>query len=335
MHRAPRVGVPGGILAAILLLLSACAELPMPVAEEQATAAAGYGRAFGRVEYLEEGKAATWTTWGGDALTVFVRNAGSGEMHYKSLVSDGVFYWPLVAGDYELLGYQVLRRSVRRTELTGRLMATFTVPKFGQAVYIGDLRIETRGNASRFRVEDRYDDARKRIESKPGNFDVLKGLMRLEGRTGSYRQVVQICDARWGVPCDKTYQGVVPTRPAGTAEGFPDADSLAPLLEWKPSSRPDVSYDVVVHESLTFKYAGIGNVRRMRGRVVAYGEALREPRFVPDVPLAPGKRYEWSVRVREGDTVSSWSATSYSYFAVVAAGSGSGQGFGFVTPGGR
>jgi hypothetical protein len=36
--------------------------------------------------------------------------------------------------------------------------------------------------------------------------------------------------------------------------------------------------------------------------------------------------------LRDGDTVSSWSATSYFVFAIVAWASGSGQGFGFATP---
>jgi len=126
---------------------------------------------------------------------------------------------------------------------------------------------------------------------------------------------------------------VEPLKPAGTAQGFPVTENLTPPLEWKPSSRPGVAYDVAIFESLTFKYGAAGNVPRMRGALVAYAEGLREPRYSPLAPLQPAKKYEWTVRLRDGDTVSSWSATSYFVFAIVAAASGSGQGFGFATPG--
>jgi hypothetical protein len=40
--------------------LAGCAQ--QPVEEAAATTEAGYGRAFGRVEFVEEGKEAVWTS---------------------------------------------------------------------------------------------------------------------------------------------------------------------------------------------------------------------------------------------------------------------------------
>jgi hypothetical protein len=105
-----------------------------------------------------------------------------------------------------------------------------------------------------------------------------------------------------------------------------------PVLEWKPSTKPGVTYDVVIFESLSFMYGVARSVDRMYGARVAYAEALHEPRFRPQAPLEPGKKYQWTVRMRDGETVSSWSATSRSIFLVVAGSRGSGRAFGFETP---
>ena len=50
------------------------------------------------------------------------------------------------------------------------------------------------------------------------------------------------------------------------------------------------------------------SVRDLPGALVAYAEGLREPRWSPP-SLQPGRLYQWTVRLRDGDTVSSWSTT--------------------------
>lgn len=319
------------------LLLAACADMPTrPVDEKVATTAAGYGRAFGRVDYLENGKEIVWSSsaLGFDLLTLFVQSVRTGEMQYMQIEGDGHFYWPLAAGEYVIVGYQYTRQRVTSSRLTGRLVTTFSVPQPGQAVYIGNLRVEADTRRYGFDVVDQYAETLKRVDARIAaeKFEAVKGLMRLEGQTGSHKRVTEICDKAWGLTCDRTYQGVEAVRPSGTELGFPVTQDLTPLLEWKPSGRPEVSYDVAIYESFTFRYGATGVVPRMRGALVAYSEGLREPRYVPATPLLPGKRYEWTVRLRDGDTVSSWSATSYFVFVIVAGASGSGQGFGFTTP---
>jgi len=130
---AKGIGAMLGLLVAAVLL-SACGDMPIrPVDEKVATIAAGYGRAFGRIDYLENGKEKTWSgsVFGADLLTLFVRSLRSGEMQYMQIEGDGSFYWPLRAGDYEIVGYQVTRQLVTSARHTGRLVTTFSVSRPG------------------------------------------------------------------------------------------------------------------------------------------------------------------------------------------------------------
>jgi hypothetical protein len=323
-----------GLAAAALL--SACGDTPSrPAPEDLATVQAGYGRAFGTIEYVEDGKKRTWAnTAPGWDLALFVRSARTGEMQLMEIERDGDFLWPLKPDDYEIVAYQkALPANTGNRQLTGRLMITFSVLQAGTAVYIGKLRIRADRNRYSFGIADEYDEALKRAQERlvAGNFHPAKALMRPESQTGNYNQVIGICGG-WGIVCSKEFQGVEPLSPEGTAQGFPVAASLTPLLSWKPSSRPEVAYDVAIYESLSIDFTGLNRTNRLRGPLVAYAEGLREPRFTPTTGLKPDRNYVWSVRLRDGDTVSSWSSTSYSLFLVIAATSGSGQAFGFSTP---
>jgi hypothetical protein len=301
------------------LWLLGCAE--QPVREASGPTEAGYGEAFGRIEYREDGKETAWDTSGflGDSLMLFVRAVGTEEVQKVPLQGDGTFYWRLRPGEYVIVGFRIVRRGWgHNPRRTARLMTTFSVPHAGQAFYIGDLRIVTQKNRSRFDVVDRWEGS-----AKPG---AAKALMRLELPPGRFTRVTGICSPSWGLECDRTYQGVRPVLPEGTAWNFAPTKSLTPRLEWQPSSRRDIAYDVAIYESVAFE-----GIKGLRGTLVAYAEGLREPKYSP-APLEHWRQYEWTVRLRDGDTVSSWSATSYNFFAVVVWGSGSGQYFGFETP---
>jgi hypothetical protein len=316
---------------AAALVLAACASAPPPAAE--ATAAAGYGRAFGRVLYLQDGKPVEWGTSGlTNSLTLFVRPAAGGEMQYMAIAGNGEFSWPLHPGEYVIVGYQAVYRAVVTNTHTGRLWTLFSVPAAGRAAYIGDLRIESARGGYRFVLIDDFADGLQKQQSALAGFQPVKQLMRLEAEPRTYKRVAGICnEAIWGIKCDQNIRGVEPVAPEGAAQGFPVVGSLAPALEWKAAPKPGTTYDVVVYESLSFMFGMTGSVRGLRGERVAYAEGLREPRFAPP-NLKPGTKYEWSVRLREGDSVSTWSTTNYSLFLVVAARSASGQGFGFATP---
>lgn len=317
-----------------VLLLAACGATG-PVDEKSATVEAGFGRAFGSIEILDNGKPATWGSIPlvSDRLTLFVRPAGGGEMQYMDIPEGGGFFWPLRPGEYVVVGGQLVRATAGRSIRSLRLMTSFSVPRPGAAVYIGDLVVESRGGASRLQVLDRYDAAAQRVREAlaAAKLEPAKALMRLEPEPGNPRRITPVCGGSWGVTCDSEYQGVRPLQPEPTVTGHMAVDTLTPTFEWQPSRRAGVTYDIAIYESLQFIYSLNGAVERMRGERVVYAEGLREPRYVPP-PLAPGKRYQWSVRVRDGDTVSTWSTGSYSLFLVVAGRRASGQYFGFETP---
>jgi hypothetical protein len=310
----------------VVALLAGCADMPQRHVPE-ASAAAAAGRAAGRIHYLEDGKEFAWSTsWlSTETLTLFVRDAARGSMQFMEIEGDGRFLWTLAPGEYDILGYQVVRRRAGTSRSTGRVMARFTVPQAGRTAYIGDLRIEAGPRGLRLSVAEGA--------GASGEPEVANALMRLEGDDlGGARRVLGICTPAWGLACDRTTRGVVPVEPVGTADSFPVTEDRRPLLKWTPSSRTDVTYDVAVYESLSFMYGANGNVSRMRGARVAYAEGLAAAQFRLAEPLPPGRKFEWTVRLRAGDTVSSWSTTSYARFLIVAAASGQGQSFGFETP---
>ena len=159
----------------------------------------------------------------------------------------------------------------------------------------------------------------------------LKRLTQPEQQLGSYQHVVGICAQEWGIECGRTYQGVEPLQPEGTASAFPQVASLTPTFAWKPSSKTDVSYDFVIYETVSLVESDMFN-GRIPGKTVFYVGDVKEPKFALQTPLETGKKYNWSVRLRRGDTVSSWSRCGYFAFIIVAFISESGKWFGFSTP---
>lgn len=330
----------GGLALVAALAVGGCENMPSrPAPESEATVQSGYGRAFGRIAYVENGTEVAWgaTFTTNNQLTLFVRSNSSGEMQSLDLEGAGNFVWPLKPGDYTILGYRTSQSgSPGRRTTTVRLMAAFSVPRAGQAVYLGELHIATGGGRYGVRVLDNYSEGGlSRFQARPdaSKFEAVKGLAVLEPPPGKYKFVSRICSGTWGIECTTDFQGVEPVSPAGTAQGFPMVESLHPLLAWKPSNRAGVIYDVAVYEShLTFPMPGLSaHAHRIRGAIVAYAEGLAEPRYSPP-GLAPDRNYEWSVRLREGDEVSGWSTASHFTFVIVAASRGAGQYFGFATP---
>src|SRR5687767_9630361 len=330
----PTIAFVRALCALLALLLSACGAVA-PVEEKTATAEAGYGRVFGQLRYAENGKEVKWGSVfpSTDSLTLFVRSARTGQMHYLDVPADGNFFWPPERGDYTIVGFQLARRRAGTFTNAARVMPRVSVPQAGQAVYIGDLVIESRAGAGRVQVLDGYEAALQRVGERitAAKLAPIKALMVLEAASGRVGRMTGICSAYWAIECDSNYQGVRPVQPEGTERTYVRVKDLMPLLEWKPSGRPGTTYDVAIYESLDFTYGLWGSVQGLRAARVAYAEGLTEPRYAPP-SLERGRRYQWSVRLRDGDTVSSWSTTSYSFFAVIAARRASGQYFGFETP---
>lgn len=311
--------------------LAGCAGMPAgPVAEEQATTAAGYGRVFGRIVYVEDGKEKTWSTgtFALEVLPVYVRNLATGQMQRMEIKGDGSFLWPLPAGEHVLVSYH-LTGPLR----SGRLWTRFAIPAPGQAVYIGELRIELNRGRFALSVADHYDAALEKVRPQlaASANAPLRQLMQLEAPVGRFERLAGACAEMWGVPCENKILGVEPVAPAGATQGYPAVASLTPLLEWKPAGKPGIHYDVAVYESLTLTL-DVPGAPRARGALLEYAEDLAEPRYQLTKPLPPGRKYDWSVRMRQGSTVSNWSTASYFAFFVVGWASGTGLWFGLATP---
>ena len=326
------------LAVASVALLASCSGQP-PVSEEEGTVAAGYGRVFGRVQYsfngepMELGFAKLGLAR--HDVTLLLRAAGSDELQYMRPEADGTFSWPLKPGSYYLIGVSAFHSDGGfREGITRRYMAPITVAAPGTALYVGDIVVRASRGRYGIEVVDDYDATLKRMQPllASGKFQPAKALLQPEPPAGSFNSVRPVCAAFWQLTCSDTNQGVELVGPVGTGPFPATTESLTPLLEWKPSPRKDVSYDVVIYESLSFDNTLTGeSVRQMLGPRVAYAEGVADSKFVP-AALAPGKKYAWSVRLRSGDTVSTWSTTAFSMNLIIAASSRSGQLFTFQTP---
>jgi hypothetical protein len=288
------------------------------------TSVAATGHAFGRLRYFYAGKEIEFGFL--NRLLLFVRSQRTGEIQQKAFTGGhGNFNWSLPPGEYVIVGYNFLNQ-------TGRLWLTFSVPDPGEAAYIGDLHIVSRDSRYGWQILDAHADAEKEFgaEFTKGATRTKVALMEAEERLGTYRRMTSVCAAaEWGIECDVSNQGVKPVSPVQGAPGFPTVDSLTPRLAWSPVDRKDVTYDLAVYESIKAPLLGLSH---MRGALVHYSEALPQPFYQFEKPLARHAQYEWSVRLRSGDTVSSWSTTGYFVFFVVGTASGAGNWFGFATP---
>jgi hypothetical protein len=290
-----------------------------------ATSVATTGQVFGRLRLYQKGKEVEFSHFT-NRLQLFVRSQQSGEIQRKDFTGKGGnFQWTLPSGDYVIVGYFFQNQ-------TGRLWLTFSVPDTGEAAYIGDLHIFVLDGRYGWQILDASPDAAK--DSRGGS--AIEGekttvaLMKAEERLGRYRRMTSVCAvAEWGIECDRTNQGVKPLSPAQTTSGFPIVDSLTPRLAWSPVDREGVTYDLAVYESIGAPILGL---KHIRGTLLLYVEALPQPFYQFDTPLARGKRFEWSVRLRREDVVSTWSTTGYFVFFIIGAASGSGNWFEFSTP---
>jgi len=314
----------------VVLLLWGCAT--SPTMKDVVEIAPDTRIVFGNAEVWTDGEQETWgAKWTGHNnfyLAILPPNTNEA-ISYK-LDKDGIFYWALEPGDYSIPGYHWQNLQMTRT---GQIGAEFTVPETGGDVYLGTLMFK--GNAF-FVVpsfEDRFDQVTPLYDAKfPSRKGTsIKQLMEPPQPIGSFTAVRGQCHDAWEIECDKRFDGVTPISPDVSQSGFPEATSLTPEFRWKASPRNDVSYDLIVYEAATYAISGALIPSYMRGRIAAYEEGLAEPHWQPAVPFKPDTRYIWSVRLRDGDTVSSWSTQGHSTFLLVYASSGSGQWFQFKT----
>lgn len=319
------------LLTASSLLLLGCAT--SPTINDVAEIKENTQIVFGSVEVYNNGKQETWgikfTGHNYFFLTILPSNTNEA-ITYK-LDKDGVFFWALPAGEYTLLGYYWEDHNEQRT---GYIGAKFSVPETGPDVYLGTIKFQGINAFLVSQFLDKYDEIVKLYDtsfpSRKGT--AVKQLLEPPQPVGNVSLYRDVCHDDWKIGCKKTFRGVTPISPEVTQLGFPKVKNLTPEFRWEPSAKQDISYDFILYEAAIFAVSGAVASLYMRGRVVAYAEDLKEPYWQPEGQLKPDTRYLWSVRLRDGNTVSEWSTHSHFMFLIVAMTAGYGQWFQFQTP---
>lgn len=319
-----------GVLATTLFFVGCSVA---PTIRDADVAAADTHIVFGSVEVLgAKGKVQDWGAgWTGhNAFHLTILPSHSNEAFTYKLDDDGMFYWALEPGDYTLLGYHWNKKGTVRT---GRFGAEFSVPETGADTYIGSIVLQNVRFGLASAIEDRFDTVTPLYDAKFPNRkgSSIKQVVAMPGMLGNFESYRNECHEDWGVECGDRFKGVTPLSPECKTTGFPTTPGLQPTFRWQKSSRDDVSYDLVLYEAAAYTISGMMMNTYMKGHQLAYVEDLREPLWTPPTPLSPDTRYFWSVRLREGDTVSGWSTQSHFTFALVAWSSGHGQWFQFKT----
>jgi hypothetical protein len=335
----------GGVLSAFAVLMWGCAATPeadrraapATTAEKPASHAPerdASGWVFGRIAVIDKkGKEISFSDsiWTMSQFSVWLRSQQTGILSKQRVLGDGSFLWKLEPGEYVLAGFS--GNIWESGPLAGRLWGKFTVKPVPQASYIGTISVRSYDGYYRFGLKDDYEQALEKVNSQlqSAGREPVKVLLAFEDRLGNYEAVSAICAEEWGLECGLQLSGVEPVHPEnGSGSSFPTAESLSPTFEWKPAAKAGIKYDLAIYESLSLPGAAMG--KQIRGELVTYAEALSEPRFALDKVLKPDTKYQWSVRLREGTKVSSWSTTGYFAFFVVGYASGYGYWFQFSTP---
>jgi hypothetical protein len=291
---------------------------------------------FGKFDLLKDGKQVqvSGMAWlGVDAFSALVLPDGASRALALNTDKQGWFAWRLKPGTYSLRAFSF---SSGRERQTGQVMARFTVAENDIAVYIGHITVEIGAASNIVRFRDADQEANEEFSKRnPQAERPTKRLLEREATIGTYRSIRSVCAKEWGVECSKNLQGVEPVSPALTrgihGPTFTRLNDATPELSWKPSMAADVSYDVAIWEAAAYHLPSLMSDQYMPGQLVVYEENLHSPLLTLRAPLKQNTKYFWSVRMRKGDAVSTWSHAGHFLFLVVAWTSSVGEWFGFET----
>lgn len=319
--------------AAAALIVVGCGAAPTIKDVEPETMTADAHIVFGTVDVFgTKGKRQEWGMgWtGANVFYLTILPSTSSEATTYKLDKDGAFYWSLAPGDYTLLGWHWNHKQEQRSNYLG---IPFSVPASGGDGYIGSFVFQAYPGGLIPKIEDRFDLVAPLYDQKfPGRTGLaVKRVVEFPEEPGAASSYKSQCHDEWQIECTKRFRGVTPVSPEVTKSGFPLIDTRKPQFRWQASANPDISYDFILYEAATYSFDGLARLY-MRGHRVAFEEDLKQASWTSDTPLKPNMRYYWSVRMREGDTVSYWSTHSHFTFALIYTSSGYGQWFQFRTP---
>ena len=169
------------LLFFLVVLVAGCATFPIELSKTRVVPP-GESAVFGRVIVLMEGKARSFTTWGGSYLCLYLQPSSSSEA-YETWVrqEDGYFYWHLQPGTYTLVGYRFIEG---HGTTKGRIFAEVSVPEGKPLVYVGNMTLALGSGRQYIQFDDNFDEAVRHFK---GAFPEIQGLattslMRLENR---------------------------------------------------------------------------------------------------------------------------------------------------------
>jgi len=282
---------------------------------------------IGKVEVVKDGEPHKLNVLGMSGFSLWVSGANDAQVVNYGIKDPGVFFWNLQPGEYLILGFAGAGLG------EGALRVNFTVPPKAKILYIGDLLLSSRGGYYSYALKDNFASGVEAFRVKFPNTQIVpeRAIARIE-QTGTFEQTTGICGTEWGIECTRSNVGVEPIYPELPRNAT--VDSLTPILKWTPSSQAGVTYDVVVYEEQKIPRNFLGVIEdSLPGRRVHYTQGLTQPTLKLRSSLQPGRTYFWSVRLRRGETVSTWSTFGFFDFFIVGWTSGYGQWFTFSTPG--
>ncbi|MEW6290384.1 MAG: hypothetical protein AB1545_11070 [Thermodesulfobacteriota bacterium] len=254
--------------------------------------------------------------------------------HSYEIKDDGNFFWSLSPGEYTILGFGNFMSVSQKLPIR----AKFNVPIGKKSLYIGNFLLIMQSNRFGCTIEDNSEISISKFKNKFHNIreEPSISIMETEPQPGSYDNIQYICDDKWGIKCEnkylgKIFNGVIPIYPEATAQPFKKISNAKSIFKWEASVNKNVTYDLIVYEAAAYYIDSIGKTY-IPGRVVLLNEDIKDPSYQLTTELKPGTNYYWSVRLREGNDVSTWSLFHYFYFYVVGASSASNQWFTFSTP---
>ena len=304
------------VMGGLAMALSGCLAPPL----QNATAPQpGQSIVYGKVEVVTSGVRKEWEcqeaqrAFCDESFQVTTIPGGIGDARTYTIAGDGSFYWALPPADYTLVGWQWHLAPNGIRSQSGTIGARFTVAPGESAVYVGTVAIRMAGGRYGVGLADEHDAATAQLRQK---FPTLAApairLAALYEELGQWKHRVPICDPHWGIACTDDLRGVIPVTPDSRSLDFIPVGSLHPLLAWQPAGPPGTHYDLILREVVSWVEGD--HMRYMAGAIVDYASDLGEPRYTVKAALAPKSRYFWSVRLREGDTVSEWSSITDKHF---------------------
>lgn len=303
-----------------------------PIVKDVERPITGQSIVFGHADVVIDGEIQEWGYgWSGVvSCCLMILPPDSNKAITYTIDEDGIFYWSLAPGEYQLLAFRYQKGSSSQIGVVG---GSFTVPHDVDAMYIGNITINMVKGRYITVVEDKSKELITSYKSKfpehTGN--ITTALLQLPDKLGNFSSITSECSERWGVDCTGNYRGITPLTPPVSANQFIQTDSLTPMFSWVAAENKDVSYDLVIYDVAKYSFSGLDE-KLMKGRILTYEENISEPTFKLKTPLKENAKYYWSVRLRDGDVVSRWSTYSHIGFYVFYVTSGYGQWFGFSTP---